>query len=145
MRIVRDVQNRGRLPGQYLKTTTHDRVGYAHAHRLLRHRQLLAQRIQRSQCRRRIGQLIITAHRRHGQAVARAVFADKAPLFALIVLNHLIAEIAVNQFQIRADGIHDRSGIAAGFGSAHTAGRCARKIPAFSKPMASRVSPKKPT
>ena len=105
VRIVRDVQNCGRLPGQNLKTPTHDGIGNPHAHRLLRHRQLLAQRIQRSQCRRRIGQLIITAHRRHGQAVARAVFADKAPLFALVVLNHLIAEIAVNQFQIRADGI----------------------------------------
>ena len=106
--------------------------------RLLRDRQTVGERGERRQRPRGVEQLVGPAQGRIRQAGAADRAADEIPLLPIT----RVVEVAADGPQVRTDGGSVIDHRARRSGSAQIAGRPARKMPAFSKPISSRVSPR---
>ena len=99
MRIVRDVEYDLRPPRQHLEASRHFRLQETAAHILRRHRQTLAQAVERGDARGGIAQLERAAQRRMRQAVTLAARSPVTPLLR----RGNIAKVAVDHRQLGAD------------------------------------------
>ena len=131
--VVRDVEDHLRPPGQHLEARRQRDLGQAAAHLLHRHRQTLAQACRaRTAPRRRCaaGSRRAAPDARARRACRRVPSTSTATPRRVKPKSRLISSSFVPAFSDANAG---------GSGSATTAGRPGRKMPAFSRPMASRV------